>query len=70
MTAAPGPARSSSYDEGIGIPAWLISKDSGTALFAQLGSGAVFLQVQDDARKPPLGDFQADDFGVRDHQTE
>lgn len=57
-------------DSEVGLPAWLVSRDSGDSLVAQLQRGALLVEVRDETRKPPLGNGQEDDFGLREYRYE
>lgn len=57
-------------DSAVGIPAWLVAKGTGDAIFDRLQTGAVLLDAQDLEKKPAIGQAQEDNFGVRDHQLE
>merc|ERR1711865_1336285 len=56
-------------DEEVGIPAWIVTKNSGDRIFTYAQTGTVLLDAQDWKRKPAIGQAQDDDFGVRDHQV-
>jgi len=65
MTAEP-----EALDSSVMTPAWSISKAAGDAIYSFfLANGTVLVQALDDPQKTALGSFQADEFGVRDHQT-
>lgn len=57
-------------DAAINIPAWIISKSTGDAIFARLQTGALIADARDWQRKPAIGQAQEDEFGIRDHQFE
>uniref|UniRef100_A0A7S4SG55 PA domain-containing protein n=1 Tax=Alexandrium monilatum TaxID=311494 RepID=A0A7S4SG55_9DINO len=70
MTAQSTGAISGIPDDQVGLPAWLLTKDTGDELFAQLRRGSVRVEVRDDVPKPPLGSGQEDEFGLREHHYE
>lgn len=60
----------SGSDAEVGIPAWLISRTAGNQILARSSEGVVQVKAVELAKRPPLGDRQIDDSGVRDHQIE
>jgi len=56
--------RSGVSDSSVGLPAWLITKGLGDRLFAHLlPAGMVTMEVEEEARKLPLGSGQHEDVG-------
>lgn len=56
-------------DRDVNIPAWLVDERAGRLLLALLVSGGGHVEARDMYRRPALGHGQADEFGLRDHQT-